>query len=265
MRDAIVDYDRNADLCKRNKPVECRRIPFFISTGTSNIMNFPGMLLPFLSLTNTMGWLRKDHSRDVREGQAFYTPNYYALHNFIMHAIKHDDEKDYIRSSDLLSEFLSRFGCWDQIQVSASFSAPLWDHKVFAALRRIALTHNSSFKPPAHYKSDIAEKYYSETIVRPDLNVRGGVDRSDRFYRADGIIQHRDYPSPIYIFPATREVELVNTWLRENGALCGSDTTTDDETRQLIRKQSKQPKQKKQKKSVPHPHYKGAWLMPPSP
>lgn len=116
----------------------CRNFVFEKSTGTSNEYNFKSVFLPFLR-QDKGNWIHKDGNLDLKS-------------NIVPSLIKYISTKMCGSSkncqSDIkvfLKEFINRFGCWRQLQLSAALAQPgeLWTIVPVAIyLREFALTHN---------------------------------------------------------------------------------------------------------------------------
>ena len=205
----------------------CKNIPMFLSTGKSNTSSFENVFLPFIRQDGE--WLNKGKGSIINGN---YNPNFCAVYEYLtnkMILLGHSDEC--IKESQiLLLEFLERFNCWVQIQISASLGGSFWeDYTVMTLLKQFALTHNRTSihgeKFVNAYGSDIPEDLYktSYKIIKLDgsgyRSIRLYKKKNERFYRSDNIIQKRLHKKP----EIDRRVSSddVNKWLKDNNALCG--------------------------------------------
>lgn len=144
---AVVDYKDNEidlDICEGHNG-NCTNFAFEYSSGTSNVYNFRNIFLPILR-QEADGWLNKDggvgtilllkqltfHFRDILKPRRL-------------------TEKCMNEMGTFIREFVDRFGCWKQLQISALLAKPedLWFNTLFfRTLREFVLTHNYCSFPP---------------------------------------------------------------------------------------------------------------------
>ena len=146
---------------------------FEYSSGTSNLgENFPNTFLP-INYIDPTGWIGK--TRDLfwqtHEHLLTYLYNYILIqlplncrHNAYLH----------------LEYFLKRFGCWKEIQISASFGGGIWesDYEEFTILREFVLNY------------DIVENDENEKEIWDEYNKP----------RIGAIELYQDKPNPFFIF-----------------------------------------------------------------
>jgi hypothetical protein len=237
-------------------PRPCKNMAFELSTGTSNVYNFPGVFLPILRV-DANSWLHKDQGlgghqpsfiRDRRE----HSIPVAVLYNYVLsklHVEGHDEEC-MKRAIIFLDQFIDRFGTWKQLQVSASFGGILWDnYKVTRYLREFVLTYNfmprvSDPSPETQAiiksllsKATIPEAEYKKPVMMGDRIVEAWpeylkwaagpnalkqssyrVDTRYRFYYSPHIIKRRVFDPSTAIQAETPDV--VNKILKEYDALC---------------------------------------------
>jgi len=116
----------------------CRNFVFEKSTGKSNVFNFKSVCLPFLRQDKS-GWIHKDGNIKHQPTILFYLEKYISDK---MRGISENCQSDI---KLFLKEFIDRFGCWRQVQLSAALAQPgeLWTVVPVARyLREFALTYN---------------------------------------------------------------------------------------------------------------------------
>jgi len=116
----------------------CSNFAFEKSTGKSNKYNFKSVCLPFLRQDKS-GWIHKDGNIKHQPTILFY------LEKYISDKMRGISEKCQSDTKLFLKEFIDRFGCWRQVQLSAALAQPgeLWTVVPVARyLREFALTYN---------------------------------------------------------------------------------------------------------------------------
>lgn len=116
----------------------CRNFVFEKSTGKSNVFNFKSVCLPFLRQDKS-GWIHKDGNLDKKSHILS------SLINYISPKMRGEHLKCQSDIKSFLKEFINRFGCWRQLQLSAALAQPgeLWIIVPVARyLREFALTYN---------------------------------------------------------------------------------------------------------------------------
>jgi len=108
---------------------KCLNFTFELSTGTSNEYNFLGTFLP-IKRQDADGWIHKDSN--LHQEFKYNTDNF--MNNYIIRAMEQEGHKEKCLDSTLLflNEFLERFGCWRQLQISAVLAK---DNSVWNSLR----------------------------------------------------------------------------------------------------------------------------------
>lgn len=163
---------------------ECQNLAFERSTGSSNELNLPGIFLPIKGMSDS-GWISKfglfgsdSSKRNIRYFQR--EPPVEALYQYILDKMSNNGHsKDCLEKACIfMKELFSRFGNWEQLQISAALGGPIWEeYTVSLTLKEFILTH--SLLPLASYvlreavpeirkavntlisDSDMDEQYYS--------------------------------------------------------------------------------------------------------
>ena len=106
---------------------KCINFPFELSTGTSNEYNFFGTFLP-IKRQDEDGWIHKDGGLD----QKFMEDDF--ISKYLTGKLKKEKHtEECLKNNELfVKEFLNRFGCWRQLQISAALAK---DNSVWNSLR----------------------------------------------------------------------------------------------------------------------------------
>lgn len=139
------------ELYKKLKPYltsYCSNIAFYLSTGTSNSSNFPGIWLPFVNVASN-GWIRKEMG-----GFDSY------VENFIQYSNPEIFEQ--IKSKFVLA-FISRFSEWFLLQISAGLPSDpdsLWNKDPkFAFLKGYLLSKHYNKRERKFLPNDSVNEY----------------------------------------------------------------------------------------------------------
>ena len=196
----------------------CTNFVFEKSSGTSNEYNFRNVFLPIMRHQQS-GWLNKASGLDTQ--CVFYLSK---MIYTILKKLGHSEEC--IKESFVfLNEFLSRFGCWKHLQISAALSdiryQDVWNMTVVGEiLKDIAFTYNwypmqiNKFKdltPEMEkkieegraFKASILDRVYDSSqdldIQIPDVTTKKGA-RNDIYIQRDSIsINRKINPNLIHI------------------------------------------------------------------
>lgn len=157
------EYDHLSDECSGH-PDLCENYTFEYSTGTSNDFNFKNVFLPILRMDST-GWLHKDGDEKV---STIVRKHFYA-----MVIVKELSEECRLDMNNFLIQFISRFGCWKHIQISAALAKPndLWyNTRFFKILKNLAFEYNYCKTMPISYEIDVIKTYkeIERRAGRPD-------------------------------------------------------------------------------------------------
>lgn len=122
----------------------CKNIGFYLSSGTSNETNFPGMWFPF-TCVEPVGWIRKEKGLDL-----FFRR--YWLENKDIFGVK------------IVQKFLEKFAHFWQVRISAGMPSDpdsLWNKiPAMIKLKEFALTHVYNERTRTIEKTDIPPVYY---------------------------------------------------------------------------------------------------------
>lgn len=122
----------------------CKNCPFYLSSGTSNTNNFPGIWFPFVRIQEK----KKEFSTDMHRG---WISKVFGLHReggtYGGKEFWPGLEKMGVKRSQFLEEvFFEKFSHWWQVQISAALpltQKSLWNsHKELIVLKQVALTMN---------------------------------------------------------------------------------------------------------------------------
>ena len=186
----IVDIPNKKKLLDRLYLRFCDAQAFFRSTGSSNHWSFESIFLPF-SRVDSNGWIHKIGSHGQEEW-------FLAL----VSACQKENGKLTAKQKNMLTHFLSRFGTWWMLQISAGLGGKLWDEiKLLSWLKFFILSH--VWNGREYKKSDKVIRIYQY-----DENNASVVDR-----------------------------EAVNRSLREHKAMCGKDEDSKIEQRTTKKKE----------------------------
>ena len=119
----------------RTSPV-CKNYAFLQSTGKSNVHNFKNTFLPFKRI-DASGWIHKDGGLD--------TYVYNVVYNILIKAMESLQCECLGQTKLFLNEFLCRFGCWKQLQISAMLSdgSDIWGQTHMGEeLKKFVMNHN---------------------------------------------------------------------------------------------------------------------------
>jgi hypothetical protein len=145
---------------------ECKNFAFEWSSGTSNVFNFKRVYLPILRLDANM-WLNKPGNFQDSWIIGERLKNMYKSQKVKLSAECETDLKN------VINEFLPRFGCWSQIQISAALarSDDLWQKtRFFRDIREIALNYNyCPYKP----RSEVYKEVEAIKQKAKALNISG--------------------------------------------------------------------------------------------
>jgi hypothetical protein len=116
----------------------CHNFAFIKSTGSSNIYNYLNTFLPIKRI-DTYGWIHKDYGLNTNQ----YVQ--YVLYRYIQEIMTGYSEDCIAQINVFVNQFLSRFGCWKQLQLSAVISdnQDVWGQTHMGnLLKDFVLTHN---------------------------------------------------------------------------------------------------------------------------
>jgi hypothetical protein len=196
----------------------CTNFVFEKSTGTSNIYNFRNTFLPIMRQEKG-GWLNK--ASDLQYECVFYVSQmvYTIMKN-------HGHSEECIKEAFVfLNEFLSRFGCWKHLQISAALSddkdKDIWNSTVIGGiLKNITFNYNfypmkiNKFNPDTEeileklefgreFKKSLGDRVYDSSrelsISLPKVNARKSTRSDISIFPNALTINRKSNPNPINI------------------------------------------------------------------
>lgn len=171
----LLKYARNS--IDKKRLMSCDNQAFFRSTGTSNYWSFESIFFPFKRVDSS-GWIHKDMGGDLSPWFKILIEHFRETHPDL-----------FKKGRPILEHFISKFGDWWQVKMSAGLGGKLWDEvPELSFVKFFMLNHDWNSVKELYIKSEIVVRYvYDE---RDCLMI----DKDD-----------------------------VNDWLRKNSAICGKD------------------------------------------
>ena len=251
----------------------CQNLSFERSTGTSNELNFPGMFLPILNVSKS-GSLHKASSfggwyaSTARDKD----PPVEVVYQYVLDKMRKQGHGDpcLVKTCIFMKELFSRFGNWEQLQISAALGGTIWDtYHVSSVLKELILTHNLfpyALKYPdarhIYQNSDVNQAYYAVIAKGKNIDIikaaniypaytdrvqrnKIGGDKGWRFYRdaSPGIPQKYIYPlePPMIREPtAAKTIKITNAWLKSFNACDKEPNPEDIKDKKYVREQDLQ-------------------------
>ena len=147
----------------------CNNFAFEKSTGVSNKYNFKTVWLPILR-QDADTWLHKDGGL----GSLFNSHLLSTLIKYIQGKLCEKKDRCFVEIALFLKEFLSRFGCWRQLQISAALSKKdeLWNIiPTCIVLKDFVLNYNWCEPLDIDLNLDAENKIKNILKSNPELNV----------------------------------------------------------------------------------------------
>lgn len=136
------EQERNTDCF--GYPTNCTNFAFEKSTGTSNKYNFKSVYMP-IKRQDSDGWLNKHGGMGGPKSRELMMSILGTVIKSDLCGLNKDKCKSFNDVDKFLFEFIDRFGCWRQLQLSAALAKPgeLWNIVPAAiSLKKFAMSHN---------------------------------------------------------------------------------------------------------------------------
>ena len=186
----IVDIPNRKKLLDRLYLRFCDAQAFFRSSGTSNHWSFESVFLPF-SRVDSNNWIHKIGSHGQEDWLLA-----------LLTVCQKENGKLTAKQKNMLVHFLTRFGTWWMLQISAGLGGKLWDEiKLLSWLKFFILSHVWNGR---EYKK-------SDKVIR--------------------VYQYNEQDAPVV------DRETVNNTLREYRAMCGKDEDSKTEQKTTKKKE----------------------------